>query len=393
MGFYSKQMYISMKDKYFPNRMTGDILDAMSKGEDGEGVRQQLRNQLKDNGLDEKLADPEYCCRHAADLERYDAEGAWQRVAGQLRPRRSLGAVIARYASAAVVFAGVIILTVIGGKIDDPYHAGEDAQVDATRQMHMKAVLDMGDNKVVNLQDASAAARAGATLLRKGVLAYGNKPGDGPVAEHTLSVPRGGEYTLVLPDGTTVILNADSKLVYPNRFTGAERNVELTGEAYFKVVKDPSKPFIVRTGNISIRVLGTSFNVRAYEGESVQTTLVEGSVLITTDSEHIKIRPGEQLVIKSDTLSIRQIDVKTVFLGNRDNRFVFDDEPLADVMRKLERWYDFEFVVADESLHHIRFTGNLPKYQNLSKALHMLELTTCVKFGMAGNVLTVERDL
>lgn len=376
-----------------PDQIIGEILDAIINDKDADDKRESLKNKLINNGLNGKLAEPEYYYKQVAGLDRCDAAEVWERVSGRFNSRRSLRFIIGKYIALAAVVAGVVILIVTGVKIDDPYDEGKDSRLIARKQTHMKAILNMGDGNLINLQDTSASLRAGATLLRKGLLAYVDRPSEEPVTEHTLSVPRGGEYTLMLPDGTTVILNADSKLTYPNRFTGTERHVELTGEAYFNVAKDSLKPFIVRANNISIRVLGTSFNVKAYEGESIQTTLIEGSVLITTDSEHIMINPGDQLVIKNDTLSIRRIDVKTVYQGTRENRFIFDDEPLADVLKKLERWYDMEFLVSEESLYRIRFTGNLPKYQNLSKVLHMLELTTCVRFDMIGNVMMVERDL
>lgn len=203
--------------------------------------------------------------------------------------------------------------------------------------------------------------------------------------------PRGGEYSLLLSDGTRVWLNAETELRFPVAFVGGSRVVELKGEAYFEVAKDTMKPFFVKTSEMAIRVLGTSFNVKAYENEAEQTTLITGSVEAIKGKLKQKIVPGDQLILKGDAFKVRQVDVNT-FTAWKDQRFVFDDEILDGIIRKLERWYDVQFFIRNASVRELRFTGNLPKYENLDKVLKKLELATHIHFVQKGRTVVVEED-
>lgn len=203
--------------------------------------------------------------------------------------------------------------------------------------------------------------------------------------------PRGGEYSLLLSDGTRVWLNAETELRFPVAFVGGSRVVELKGEAYFEVAKDTMKPFFIKTSQMAIRVLGTSFNVKAYENEAEQTTLITGSVEAIKSKLKQKIVPGDQLILKGDAFEVRQVDVNT-FTAWKDQRFVFDDEVLDGIIRKLERWYDVQFFIRNASVRELRFTGNLPKYENLDKVLKKLELATHIHFMQKGRTVVVEED-
>lgn len=203
--------------------------------------------------------------------------------------------------------------------------------------------------------------------------------------------PRGGEYSLLLSDGTRVWLNAETELKFPVAFVGGSRTVELKGEAYFEVAKDTTKPFFIKTQKMAIRVLGTSFNVKAYENEVEQATLITGSVEALRGNRKQRIIPGEQLTLNGDVFEIRQVEVNT-FIAWKDQRFVFDDELLEEVIRKLERWYDVQFFIQNASVRQLRFTGNLPKYENLDMVLRKLELATRIHFVQKGRTVVVEED-
>ena len=166
----------------------------------------------------------------------------------------------------------------------------------------------------------------------------------------TVDVPKGGSYTVNLPDGSRVYLYADSRLVFPTRFTGGERTVQLEGEAYFKVAKDSDHPFIVNTPTMQTMVLGTEFNVRAYGNDGDQVTLISGSVMVNKDQYHAKLSPGEQAAIKSNgALSIAQVDTEQ-YTAWRDGYFYFDNVQLQDIMRAVGRNFNMSVEFRDTSL-------------------------------------------
>ena len=205
---------------------------------------------------------------------------------------------------------------------------------------------------------------------------------------NTITVPRGGEYQLTLSDGTRVWLNAETELKYPVAFVGEGREVMLKGEAYFEVAKNVSRPFVVKTEQLDIKVLGTSFNMKSYPSETQQVTLVQGKVEVRVGNYSRKLQPGEQLNYSSEGPEIRDVDVKA-YTAWKDRRFVFNDDLLEEVIHKLGRWYDVEFFLRDAEVRKIRFTGNLPKYRNLDQVLNKLELTTHIRFVQNGRAIEV----
>ena len=205
---------------------------------------------------------------------------------------------------------------------------------------------------------------------------------------NTITVPRGGEYQLILADGTRVWLNAETELKYPVAFTGEVREVMLEGEAYFEVAKNVSRPFVVKAGQLDIKVLGTSFNVKAYPSETQQATLVQGKVEVRAENYFRELQPGEQLNYSSEGPEIRKVDVKA-YTSWKDQRFVFNDDLLEEVIHKIGRWYDVEFILRNPEVREIRFTGNLPKYRELEQVLNKLELTTHIRFVQDGRVIEV----
>lgn len=249
-----------------------------------------------------------------------------------------------------------------------------------------KAVLTLEDGKEMFLGDSRRATIDQGQNIVAEVMPEGlvyKKEGDkiAKVGYHVLSVPRNGEFTLVLSDGTKIWLNSDSKVYYPTRFVGKERKIRLEGEAYLQVAYDENKPFVVELANVKIGVLGTSFNVRAYHDEDVvQTTLVEGRVYMATDKQNVILAPNEQGCVDVDgCLSKRQVDVR-LYTGWKEGRFIFEGQTLEEIMRTLSRWYDLQIVFDTEAAKHINFTGNLKRYDDFDQILSMLELACSAKF-------------
>ncbi len=210
---------------------------------------------------------------------------------------------------------------------------------------------------------------------------------------NSLNVPRGGEYFLTLADGTKVWVNSETKLKYPVSFSGKQRIVYLTGEAYFDVTKNPEKPFIVVTKDAKIKVLGTSFNVKAYEENEIAATLVEGSVSIISpkNKKEIILCPGEQGLIEKNTGNIikKNVDI-SLYTAWKDGRFVFRKTKMDDILKTLSRWYDIDIFYQNEEVKNITFTGNIKRYSDFDNIIDIIETTKRVKFKVKGKIIIVQ---
>ncbi|MBB5440865.1 ferric-dicitrate binding protein FerR (iron transport regulator) [Pedobacter sp. AK017] len=217
----------------------------------------------------------------------------------------------------------------------------------------------------------------------------------------TLSTPRGGTYQVRLPDGSKVWLNAASSLTYtaPLNERGGVRKVELSGEAYFEVFRNKNQPFVVTAKNLTTTVLGTHFNINAYEDESsTKATLVEGSIKLTSSrmkpgegspSEAVVLRPNQQAVLKGSTIKVSQANIEED-IAWKNGYFRFNDEKIESIMRKLSRWYNLE-VIYKGDVPEEEFTGTVSRYKNISQALKMLGYSNKVQFKIEGRKIYVSK--
>ncbi|MEN2416264.1 FecR family protein [Flavobacterium mesophilum] len=206
---------------------------------------------------------------------------------------------------------------------------------------------------------------------------------------NTLSTPTGGQYNIVLADGTKVFLNAVSSIKYPTQFNGDQRIVELEGEAYFEVAKNKNKPFLVKSDNQTIEVLGTHFNVHAYNNESVvKTTLLEGSVAVSSKNQKTILKPGQQSNVSegSNKIGVKEVDTEAA-IAWKNGRFKFDNADLKSVMKQLERWYGIKVEYRGD-VSDVRFNGGTFRNKNLSEVLKVLELSN-IKFKVEGKTIIV----
>ena len=204
-----------------------------------------------------------------------------------------------------------------------------------------------------------------------------------------LVIPRGGENTVILADGTTVHLNAGSKLTYPVRFVGKRRLVALEGEAYFDVAEDENHPFVVQTHLGDVIVLGTAFNVNAYTNASVcYTTLVRGKVQFSAPNvEAITLLPGEQAVVSANGSEKRTVELEE-YVGWVEGLYVFNNRSLGEIMETFERWYDIQVYYETEDLRNITYSGSLKRYGTINSFLEALELTGDLTYKISGrNIL------
>lgn len=280
------------------------------------------------------------------------------------------------------------------------------------------AMLTLGDGRVVKLSDAKTGV-----IINANDLSYtdgssiqdntvnhlsGSRKGDQSIS---LVTPRGGQYQVKLSDGTLVWLNAASKLIFPSKFTGSERKVQLSGEGYFEVAKSKTQPFIVVSNGQKVEVLGTHFNISAYGDElSVKTTLLEGSVKVLPSalpkslpgSEELVegqrrnddkggriLKPGQQSTItSSNQIAVAEVDVSQV-IAWKAGEFVFTNESLESIMRKVARWYDVEVIYDSNAPRGVTLGGYVSRSRNISVILERMERTGKVIFKIDGKKVYV----
>ncbi|HEY9195894.1 MAG TPA: FecR domain-containing protein [Mucilaginibacter sp.] len=258
-----------------------------------------------------------------------------------------------------------------------------------------KAILTLSNGKTIVLDSAkngviASQGNSNVTKSHNGELVYsaGARNVD-DVVFNTISTPRGGYYQVELPDGSKAWLNAASSIRFPTSFAGKERRVEITGEAYFEVTKNKQRPFIVKVNNSEIRVLGTHFNVNAYNDESsIRTTLLEGAVQFSSGLKKCLLKPGQQSELdRTGQINvIEDVDVDGV-LAWKNGLLHFEDVDIESVMRRLSRWYDVDIVYHNKTSDH--FFVELPAQSKLSDVLKMMELTGRVSFEIHGKKVIV----
>lgn len=268
---------------------------------------------------------------------------------------------------------------------EDPILPGNDKAI-LVLSNGKQIILDSVDNGLLATEKSVAIKKENA-----GSIAYVNatsqNPNTGTPTYNTIKIPRGGQYQVVLPDGTKVWLNAQSSIRFSPEFSGHQRLIALEGEAYFEVAKDHTRPFRVTVKNSTVEVLGTHFNMMAYPDEPMmKTSLLEGSVkIIHGDQTHL-IHPGEQAVVNGKiTVSTANVFESVEW---KNGNFNFENEKLETIMRKIARWYDIQ-VDYQANVTDASFVGTIPRSQSINEVLKYLELTGVVHFNVKGRRVTV----
>lgn len=261
-----------------------------------------------------------------------------------------------------------------------------------------QASLTLANGEKVLLNDSNIGTlnnlMGNSVLVNDGQLIY-NTQSKGEVGKYNLiEIPRGGQYQVILPDGSKVWLNSESSLQYPVAFPENERKVVLTGEAYFEVVKNHKKPFKVEILHQNIEVLGTQFNVSAYTNQAnLKTTLIEGSVKVSVATDKpLMLKPGEQAqtdIIPNNQSRIisKKVDVDEI-VAWKNGDFIFANSNITDVMKQIERWYDVE-IVYEGKVTTDKFYGIISRSKKLGDVLNLLETAGTVQFNVTGNTIEV----
>lgn len=262
-------------------------------------------------------------------------------------------------------------------------------------------ILDDGNSVVLETPEEEEILEKDGTVIRKSgeKLDYTKQKNKEALQDlfNTIHVPQGGEYNLVLSDGTRVFLNAMSEFKYPVHFTGESREVELSGEAFFEVTSS-EQPFIVKTDNINIEVTGTSFNLNAYEDtKEVVTTLVEGKIKVKITDEpgkSLELMPEEQAIFKRDTrdMKVGKVDV-SMFTGWKDGKLIFYDTRLEDIMTTLSRWYSSEVFYLNPSVKELHFSGSFNRYDDITQILDIIKSTKKVRIEVKGTTILFSERL
>ena len=325
-------------------------------------------------------------------LETYDyrvAYGRFLQKKYQRRRKRRFLISMARVAAVALPFVMAVVLYV--GLNREEEQTLRPSLASNILPGTSKAVLTLANGQMIPLGKEttdSTIITDGTQISASGSgITYADGGESEAVVYNKLDIPRGGEFCLTLSDGTRVWLNSETSIQYPVVFGTKERRVFIQGEAYFEVAKDAKKPFTVQFMSSSVTVLGTSFNIRAYpEEKQSQTTLAEGSVRIYSPGSSMLLKPGEQAEVKalSGEMVKKEVEVKT-FTSWKDGRFVFEQEPLENIMRTLERWYDIRVIFRDEGAKRISLSGNLKRYGDFSQVMNMLQMTGDVRFELHGH--------
>ncbi|WP_443937850.1 FecR family protein [Pedobacter sp. MW01-1-1] len=261
-----------------------------------------------------------------------------------------------------------------------------------------KAVLTLANGKKVDLGktllgEVALAEGISLSKSKEGLLVYqvteNTKAPKGTF--NTIETPKGGQYQIVLPDGSKVWLNAASSLKFPVSFTSnTDRRVKLNGEAYFEIVHDANKPFIVESKKQEVSVLGTHFNVKAYENEaSNETTLIQGKVKVSAldNQQSAIIQPNQQAIIDGGAVRIKHVDANLA-VAWKNGLIVFEQEDIREIMKVIARWYDVDVEFqSNSSFEH--FSGSISRFSNISDVLRMLQLTNKVKFEVRGRRVIV----
>lgn len=326
----------------------------------------------------------------------YDPGEGWQQVVRKRNMRRNRRWWLVAAASVAILFGGLAVYRYSKIPVSLPL-ASEETSIYPGKRM-ARLITPSGETVLLDTlrqtdtQQMKLHNDQGRVVIQA---ACGDANGDQPVY-HCLEVPRGGEFSFLLPDSTTVFLNAGSRLRFPDRFVpGSERIVYLSGEAYFDVKRDPRSPFLVCLEHSAVKVTGTSFNVKAYPDDTNEaTTLISGTVSmgIGTTEQWIVLKPGEQGYYDAtrETLLQQTVDVN-YYTAWKDGVFAFYRQPLEEVMKTLGCWYLFDTHYQNEALKSILYTGKINRHASIREVLHTFELMDELTFDIKGKEVIVRR--
>ncbi|MDR2679393.1 MAG: DUF4974 domain-containing protein [Tannerella sp.] len=378
-------------------------LSGSLSAEEEAGLEEWRESSPEHERLFREICNAGNITKYCTTGSRFDKNKGWERLCRKLRSaeRRRLYLRFTRYAAILLIPIAVDLAIVYLHSSDEERQTAsvrnfQDAVIQPGEK---KAILTLGSGEKVNLNSLTEKILeeedGTAIVINEDALNYRDKRNHvartdpAPAKEkeifNRIDVPPGGEYSLTLSDGTKVYLNSMSSLKFPVRFVGRQRTVELEGEGYFEVTES-DKPFSVKAGRLDVEVLGTTFNISVYPGESNQATLVEGSLKVSVSSgSNCILKPSEQACTteNAEELNVRKVDVLQ-YTSWINGKIYFKDTRLEDMMTKLARWYDVEVSYLNTNIKNIRFGCNVNRYENIDPFLELLEKTGKVRVETEG---------
>ena len=328
--------------------------------------------------------------KYAGTWQAIDIEKAWANIVQGHRKRRRLPLRKVGWAASLLLAIGATLFFLLGREDAATPQLTENKP--AARGVQL--ILSNGERITLDGNGGGDFSEQGAVIQNdSALLTYSrtDAKGDTIPVYNELRVPRGSEYRLKLADNTLVVLNADSRLVYPVAFTGERRQVFLEGEGYFEVARDSARPFVVETSTLDVNVLGTGFNISAYQEErQSKVTLVHGKVSVRSEAGTSELLPRQQYAYDKEKheSSVQEVNIEP-YTAWISGTLVFDGTPLEEVAQKLARWYDAEFVFMSEELKGIRFSGRFKKYEELPYILSLIRETTEVQLNLKDNTVVI----
>lgn len=350
--------------------------------------QQFIETIKKDNVLKQDLNQLKDLC-DLADIQP-DRNKIWWQVQTFIKNKRKKKRI--RWSIAATIITSIISIGLW------KYLTTEKTTFPSLSSDSKEVQLIMADGSTINIgkitQDTLIQSTTNQIKISpQGELAYSGDSPKGQLLYHTIYVPRGNEYHMVLSEQTEIWLNSESELRFPINFEGHERKVYLKGEAFFKVTKDTLRPFRVNTGKMEIEVLGTSFDIKAYQGTDPLAILVQGSIQVkdSATGKTCILSPGYQAILRNNQLDTCRINTEEATAW-KEGRFVFRDMPLAQLTQELERWFDIEIFFENNHLREHRFTGVIKRYNKIEDIGALIEETANVKFHIQGRNVIIQQQ-
>lgn len=404
-GLYYKDSF--MNDHF--SRISSLIIRHMEaeplSGEEQKELDDWLTASPQHRQLFSQLTDPAYVRQELEKMFDYDPQSGWQKIQSAYPSQAGMAPVQRSprwkyWVAAAAIFAAIITAALFvvyrPGKTDqvaEKKPAKQASDIAAPAISKATITLQNGSRIAIDSTNTGTMALLGKTAIQKtgqGQILYtGNDAGILPEF-NTLTNPRGSRVIqLILSDGTKVWLNAETEIRYPVVFSGASREVEMNGEAYFEVAKDAAKPFMVKSNGVTVQVTGTHFNVNAYKDEaSLNVTLLEGAVKVSQANHTVDLAPGEQAQVSNSIKIDKQVNTEQV-MAWKNGMFIFNGTDIYTAMRQLSRWYDVDVHFKQKISEN--FYGDISRDKNISGVLNMLETTGSVHFKTIGNMVEVDK--
>lgn len=378
--------------------IAGFIRNTLTEKEHGE-LDDWVNESDHNMQLFEDLTDEKNITANLEWMDKLQTEQSYQALkqsgAFKLSPKRFYNKKIWIAAACVISLLAVFFINKYNGA--NQSNSGKIMATDTTmlKPGRNRATLTLASGKIIDLTYAKTGVIENDSGIKvnktaDGELVYVNNSSlSNSATLHTLSTPQGGQFQLTLPDGTKVWLNAATSLKFPPAFSGNERKVMLTGEAYFEVAKNPAKPFVVSMADSTdVLVTGTHFNINAYQNEKVQrVTLLEGSVIVSNAWNVTKLDPGMQASIQNRQITKEKVVNAEEITGWKDGLFVFHDATIESIMMQIERWYDAKIIYKTQT--NQLFNATILRKEPLAKVLKLLELNGYVHFKIENNIIYV----